>query len=836
MKHSDPIRSAPLEFKHSLVAKMLREGLLIAVIFACAFLLMSLGSYSRKDPGWSSTGLNEVLANAGGPAGAWLADVFFSLFGKMAFLFPLMLAWQVFLLLRNRQQMIFDPILLALRFVGLSLVMVASTGMMVQQRGNASSALPFSDGGLLGDAIAQAADGAFGEIGGVVLLLAVLLFGLTIFMDISWFAVFDKIGGLTLKLVARLQRQVQHQLQQRAERAAALALAAPAPESTPDPAPEPRALLITHNRDTVEPTPVAPKLDTPLAQLKPTSSSEPVSASSSSPLAQPPKIKPDIAPREAPEVKPTLVVTTPPKPVSFSPRLEKEKQQALFDEPVEGTLPSITLLDPPSTGAKKGYSAESLVYMSRQLEAKLKDFGIVAEVVEVLPGPVVTRFEIQPAPGVKVSRITNLSKDLARSLSVISVRVVEVIQGKSVVGIEIPNEVREMVRLSEVIASSLYDKSKSPLTMALGHDISGQPMIADLAKMPHLLVAGTTGSGKSVGVNVMLLSILYKASPEEVRLLLVDPKMLELSVYEGIPHLLAPVITDMKDAATGLRWCVGEMERRYKLMAALGVRNLAGYNKKVTDADKAGEPIADPVWRPDEAGIGIQEAPFLDPLPYIVVVIDEFADMMMIVGKKVEQLIARIAQKARAAGIHMILATQRPSVDVITGLIKANVPTRIAFQVSSKIDSRTILDQGGADQLLGHGDMLYLPPGTSLPVRIHGAFVDDHEVHKVVADWKKRGAPNYLDEIFSEATDSISVPGYSSEDGESGGDGESDALYDEAVQFVLETRKASISSVQRKLRIGYNRAARLIEQMEQSGVVSGMSSNGNREVLVPPRH
>jgi S-DNA-T family DNA segregation ATPase FtsK/SpoIIIE len=458
-------------------------------------------------------------------------------------------------------------------------------------------------------------------------------------------------------------------------------------------------------------------------------------------------------------------------------------------------------------------------------------------VVEVLPGPVVTRFEIQPAAGIKVSRISGLAKDLARSMAVISVRVVEVIPGKSVVGIEIPNEKREMVRLSEVLSSEAYDRSSSPVTLALGHDIAGIPIVADLGRMPHLLVAGTTGSGKSVGINTMLLSLLFKASPEDVKLILIDPKMLELSVYDGIPHLLTPVITDMKDAASGLRWCVGEMERRYKLMAALGVRNLAGYNRKIEDAIKAGEPIVDPLWtfNPDEMGWDATqeapEAPTLETLPYIVVVIDEFADMMMIVGKKVEQLIARIAQKARAAGIHLILATQRPSVDVITGLIKANVPTRIAFQVSSKIDSRTILDQGGAEQLLGNGDMLYLPPGTSVPERIHGCFVDDHEVHKVVADWKRRGEPNYLSEITDEAAVStIAVPGYSGgEEGEE--DPESDPLYDEAVAFVLESRKASISSVQRKLRVGYNRAARLIEQMEVAGVVSPMSSNGSRDIL-----
>ncbi len=541
---------------------------------------------------------------------------------------------------------------------------------------------------------------------------------------------------------------------------------------------------------------------------------------------------------EAKRQAPVIIAEPPKKKIAPSPRAEKEKQVSLFDslEPTVGSLPALSLLDPADKRSDKGYSKESLEAMSKLLELKLKDFGIEIEVVSVQPGPVVTRFEIQPAAGIKASRITGLAKDLARSLAVVSVRVVEVIPGKSFMGVEIPNAHREIVRLSEVISSDVYENSKSVLTMALGHDISGEPIVADLAKMPHLLVAGTTGSGKSVGVNVMLLSLLFKSTPKEVRLILVDPKMLELSVYEGIPHLLTPVITDMKDAANGLRWCVGEMERRYKLMSAMGVRNLAGFNRKVDDANKAGTPIADPLFKPEEnfdPGLSVAIAPDLEVLPNIVVVIDEFADMMMIVDKKkVEQLISRIAQKARAAGIHLILATQRPSVDVITGLIKANVPTRIAFQVSSRIDSRTILDQGGAEQLLGHGDMLYLPPGTSLPVRVHGAFVDDHEVHRVVADWKKRGAPNYIDGITDDSNNSIPVPGLASE-GEDGDDGESDALYDEAVAFVLETRKASISSVQRKLRIGYNRAARMIETMEAAGVVSSAGHNGNREVLAP---
>ena len=494
------------------------------------------------------------------------------------------------------------------------------------------------------------------------------------------------------------------------------------------------------------------------------------------------------------------------------------------------TIPSMDILDPPAQNQAPGYSAEQLEQMSRLLEAKLKEFNVVAEVVEVNPGPVITRFEIQPAPGVKASKITNLAKDLARSMAVTAIRVVEVIAGKSVMGIEIPNENRQTVSLSEGLDSKAYREASSKLTLGLGNDIGGNPVVANLAKMPHLLVAGTTGSGKSVGVNAMLLSLLFKATPQEVRLIMVDPKMLELSIYEGIPHLLTPVITDMKDAAGALRWCVGEMERRYKLMAKMGVRNLAGFNDKIEAAAAAGEPAKDPLWNPEEYGYPPgHPAPDLEPLPYIVVVIDEFADMMMIVGKKVEELIARIAQKARAAGIHLILATQRPSVDVITGLIKANVPTRIAFQVSSKIDSRTILDQAGAEHLLGWGDMLYLPAGTSLPNRVHGAFVSDDEVHRVVESWKALGSPNYIEEIVSGEEEGAASGG-------SAGlfDDEQDALYDEAVAFVTETRKASISSVQRKLKIGYNRAARMIETMEAAGVVSSAGSNGQREVLAPP--
>jgi len=740
--------------------------------------MLALLTYDPADPGWSRTGAGNSIHNAGGAIGAWVADVFFSLFGFIAYGFPLLIALRIWRILATRKitPVHFDWLLLALRIIGLALVMVAGTGIVSMKFGLDSSLLPFSNGGMLGATVSQGIESAFSYVGGTLILVALFLFGLTIFTDLSWLWLMDAIGGTVLGAFGQIKSRRERKREQAEEMAVAKAAVATREENRKQ-----RTKLLEQKTETL--------------------------------AIEPPK----------PKAKP-------------SERVQREKQKSLFSEPVVGELPPLSLLDPADHDGDKGYSEESLTAMSRLLELKLQDFGIAAEVVAVMPGPVVTRFEMQPAPGIKAARITNLAKDLARSLAVISVRVVEVIPGKPYVGIEIPNETRQMVRLSEVLESSKYDKAKSPLSLALGQDIAGEPVIADLAKMPHVLVAGTTGSGKSVGVNAMLLSLLFKSTPEEVRLILVDPKMLELSVYEGIPHLLTPVITDMNDASNGLRWCVGEMERRYKLMAALGVRNVAGYNKQVEEAKKVGTPMKDPLFRPeDHYQPGEEEAvaPDLNALPYIVVVIDEFADMMMIVGKKVEQLIARIAQKARAAGIHLVLATQRPSVDVITGLIKANVPTRMAFQVSSKIDSRTIIDQGGAEQLLGHGDMLYLPPGTGVPVRVHGAFVDDHEVHKVVEDWKKRGEPNYLEEIVDESTNSIPVPGLATEGGEDG-DSESDPLYDEAVEFVTESRKASISSLQRKLRVGYNRAARLIETMEMAGVVSEMSSNGNRTVIAPP--
>ncbi|MBE0404202.1 DNA translocase FtsK [Halomonas citrativorans] len=497
----------------------------------------------------------------------------------------------------------------------------------------------------------------------------------------------------------------------------------------------------------------------------------------------------------------------------------------------EGDVPSLQLLTP-AEPHQPNYTDEQLADMAELLEVRLREYGVKAEVVDTWPGPVITRFEIRPAAGVKASKISNLSKDLARSLMVKSVRVVEVIPGRPTVGIEIPNPHRAMIRLREVIDSERYQQETSPLTMALGQDIGGGPVIANLGKMPHLLVAGTTGSGKSVGVNAMLISMLLKATPDELKLIMVDPKMLELSVYDGIPHLLAPVVTDMKEAANSLRWCVAEMERRYKLMAAMGVRNIAGFNGRLDEAERAGAQVADPLWEPQPWEMH-QTPPVLEKLPYIVVVIDEFADMFMIVGKKVEELIARLAQKARAAGIHLILATQRPSVDVVTGLIKANIPSRMAFQVSSRIDSRTILDQGGAESLLGHGDMLYLPAGSGPPNRVHGAFVDDDEVHRVVEDWKRRGTPEYIEEILSGGVSADALTGLEAE-GSDGDDAEQDALYDEAVQFVTETKKASISAVQRRFKIGYNRAARLVDAMEAAQIVSAMGSNGAREVLAPP--
>ncbi|XKY16376.1 cell division protein FtsK [Stutzerimonas zhaodongensis] len=777
----------------------LKEGALIALGALCAYLWMALLTYDPADPGWTHTSNVQQVHNAAGRAGAWFADVLFMALGYFAFLFPLLLGvktWQVF---RARHQpWTWNGWLFSWRLIGLVFLILSGSALAYIHFQFANS-LPASAGGALGESLGQLAEAALNVQGSTLLLLAFFLFGLTVFTDLSWFKVMDLTGKITLDLIELIQSFFSRWWSARNERKQIVAQLREADEVVND--------VAGSLPDQRERAKVKERL-----------------------LEREESLNKHMTEREK---RPSLVIPPPPtaKPVEQSKRVYKEKQANLFVDPmIEGSVPPLSLLDV-AEKQQKQYSPESLEAMSRLLEIKLKEFGVEVIVESVHPGPVITRFEIQPAAGVKVSRISNLAKDLARSLAVISVRVVEVIPGKTTVGIEIPNEDRQIVRFSEVLSSAPYDDAKSPVTIALGHDIGGKPVIADLAKMPHLLVAGTTGSGKSVGVNAMILSILFKSTPEDARLIMIDPKMLELSIYEGIPHLLCPVVTDMKEAANALRWSVAEMERRYKLMAAMGVRNLAGFNRKIKDAEEAGTPLTDPLYRRESME---DEAPLLHKLPTIVVVVDEFADMMMIVGKKVEELIARIAQKARAAGIHLILATQRPSVDVITGLIKANIPTRMAFQVSSKIDSRTILDQGGAEQLLGHGDMLYLPPGTGLPIRVHGAFVSDDEVHRVVEAWKARGAPDYIEEILVGVEDSGS--GFDGGGGESGsGEGsEEDPLYDEAVRFVTESRRASISAVQRKLKIGYNRAARMIEAMEMAGVVTSMNTNGSREVLAPP--
>jgi len=748
----------------------LRESALVVLVAVGVYLLMALVSFDRTDPGWSVSGTNSEISNMGGSAGAFFADLFLFLFGYLAYLAPLMVAYSGWLLYREvNEKGETDYHLLGIRWGGFILTLIAGCGLASLHFDQ--NFLPSDAGGVLGNLVASAFVLAFSYIGTTILLLALFFAGITIFTSLSWLKVIDNTGKMTILGYEYVYRQVRIVVNMLVEKRRA-------------------------QQDSLIERPVPIKKKIIESKL-----------------------------RKKPRIEPTL------GQVPVSERAQREKQIPLFEGKSTGELPPLTMLDP-VIEQSTGYSEKALEALSRQVELKLLDFGIEADVSEVHPGPIVTRFELMLAPGVKVSKVSALAKDLARALSVVSVRIVEVIPGKPSVGLEIPNEQREMISLSEILQSSEYDESQSPLTLGLGKDISGQPVIANLAAMPHLLVAGTTGSGKSVGVNAMLLSLLYKASPADVRLILIDPKMLELSVYGGIPHLLTPVVTDMKEASNALRWCVGEMERRYKLMSALGVRNIAGYNAKVEEAKSSGEPILDPLFNPNDQLSENVEPEELNKLPVIVIVVDEFADMMMVVGKKVEELIARLAQKARAAGVHLILATQRPSVDVITGLIKANIPTRIAFQVSSKVDSRTILDQMGAEQLLGHGDMLYLPPGTSIPERVHGAFVSDQEVHKVCDYLREKSEPNYLEEIVQDPlTGGDAIPGL--EPIQQNSD-DYDPLYDQAVAIVTETRKASISYVQRRLKVGYNRAARMIEEMENSGVVSEVQSNGTREVLAPP--
>ena len=760
------------------LVRLLSEARWIALAVMFLYFVLILLTYNKADPGWSHDVVVPKAINVGGRAGAWLADLMLFIFGFSAWWWCVCFArllWKDYRQLstpageappepENQHEVI-------ARWIGFVLLFAGSVGLEYLRMYTLHAQLPRAPGGVLGQIIGHSAHVAFGFTGATLLLLLLFGIGSSLFFHISWLSVAERIGEALEMSIDWFRLRYQDREDRKQGEVAAV------------------------------------KRDEVVVQERAKYVEKHVEKHASSP---PVKIEPQVS---AP-----LIVK--------SERVEKEKQAPLFrDLPGDSALPPLSLLDE-AAEYQETVSVETLEFTSRLIEKKLSDFGVDAKVVAAYPGPVVTRYEIEPATGVKGSQIVGLARDLARSLSLTSIRVVETIPGKNYMALELPNQKRQIVRLTEIVGSKLYHDNASPLTIALGKDIAGKPVIADLAKMPHLLVAGTTGSGKSVGINATILSLLYKSDPADVRLILIDPKMLEMSVYEGIPHLLAPVVTDMRQAGHALNWAVNEMERRYKLMSKLGVRNLAGYNAKIAEAAKKEEHIPNPFsLTPDSPEP-------LEKLPTIVIIIDELADLMMVVGKKVEELIARIAQKARAAGLHLILATQRPSVDVITGLIKANIPTRIAFQVSSKIDSRTILDQMGAEALLGMGDMLYMPPGTGLPVRVHGAFVSDEEVHRVVKHLQSLGEPNYIEGILEGGT--LEGEGGAEAGAAAGeGGGESDAMYDQAVQVVLKNRRASISLVQRHLRIGYNRAARLLEQMENSGVVSPMQSNGNRDILVP---
>jgi len=861
------------------IQRVFEVGFIFSTFIAC-YAMVALVTFDPADPSWSQTSWQGPVKNAAGSLGAWMGDVLFFTFGIYAYAIPLAfvsLAWFIFW--RPRQLDEIDFFTVGLRMIGALLLLIGVCGLASV---NFDDLYYFSSGGLIGDVVEQAISELFGVLGSTLILLSFVAIGFTLLTGVSWLTIVDMLGAGVINACQFVVEKVKEWSNRPAKtdmNEGVLVSENVSQLNTPHiPAPEicTDSVNAVVENENVIPEQVDKSQDdeyndaanmsfTAVDEL--TSRQEPsISAfdvaefehmqddypadydihTDSNGIIEPQNTHTQCDNNQNPEASIVVEQNTDQQldepvlaPVFHINNNGPDKGFEIVGDQVVSTnplqfkekpvtlLPGLELLDKPDKKTNPISQAE-LDHVARLVEEKLLEFNIKAKVVDVHPGPVITRFELDLAPGIKVSKISALSKDLARSLSAMSVRIVEVIPGKSVIGLELPNKYRETVFLSDVMNSPSFTEAKSKTSMVLGHDIAGDSVVVDLAKMPHLLVAGTTGSGKSVGVNVMIMSLLYKASPEEVRMIMIDPKMLELSVYEGIPHLLTEVVTDMKDAANSLRWCVGEMERRYKLLSAVGVRNLAGFNSKIQQAIDAGQPILDPLWKPGDSMD--ETVPELIKLPAIVVIVDEFADMMMIVGKKVEELIARIAQKARAAGIHLILATQRPSVDVITGLIKANIPTRIAFQVSSKIDSRTILDQAGAETLLGMGDMLYQPAGTSVPIRVHGAFVDDHEVHRVVADWKLRGEPNYVDEILNgEATADTLLPGEVAE-----GSSDVDELFDQAVYHVTETRRGSVSGVQRKFKIGYNRAARIVEEMEVQGIVSSPGHNGNREVLAPP--
>lgn len=741
---------------------MLREIGVIAAIAVTGYLFICLFTWSPADIGLMNTGSGDGITNTGGKVGARIADLLFTMFGRMSWLFFFLLCtaiWRAYKYRTPAREADFNYFLIAVGFV---IAMIGACALEQIYFPVHNPATNFDSGGIVGQYGVQVFQLNFGNVGATVILIALLITGITLVGHVSWFNLMDRVGYQAFVVIGWVRLKTENLLDRKRGRKVRKV----------------RQVAVKNFRSA-------------LSDKKP------------------PRIEPQIQVSE-----------------QSGRKLQESQTSLLKEKNDESTLPELSLLDPVVADGR-GYSKEVLEAMSQLLIKKLKDFNVDITVEAVQPGPVITRFEIEPAAGIKASQIVGLSRDLARSLSVVSVRVVENIPGKSTVGIEIPNEHREVVRLIEGLSSREYEKSLSPLTLVLGKDIAGNAVISDLIKMPHILIAGTTGSGKSVCVNALILSLVYKSTPEQVRMIMVDPKFLELSIYDGIPHLLTPVVTDMNKAANALRWCITEMDRRFRLMAGISVRNIAGFNKKVETATKAGRPLTEPVQDgKEDEGV---EPEILTVLPYIVVIVDELADLMMVAGKKIEEIIIRIAQRARAAGIHLVLATQRPSVDVVTGLIKANVPTRIAFQVSSRVDSRTVLDQMGAEQLLGQGDMLFLPPGSGFTRRVHGSFVSDGEVAKIVAEMKTLGQPVYLNEVIEGTSDGGDRD--MAANGE--GDGEDDPLYDDAVSFVTRSRKASISAVQRTLRVGYNRAARMIETMEQAGVVSP-PDNGKREVLAPP--